>query len=356
MSTSAPQPALPPVGAFRAVAGFPATYGPGVATGLLDRVEAPVVVTQPEPWALYADRLGREPLAVAIADDLHPDTLDALADGLPDCATVVGLGGGTAMDVAKWVHDRRGLALHQVPTLPSVDACFTRMTALRVDGKVRYAGDAVPTMVYVDDEILCQTPSALLSAGIGDVLSCHSALFDWRFAVSRGHDPAWDDAAAGSSLRLVDGLELAAPLLSRREPAGVHSLMEMHREIGWRCHELQHARFEEGSEHFFAYCFEETTGRTILHGELVTLGVLLTSALFDNDHARPRRIAQAAGTRHTLSSLGVTWDEVEATLVRLPQFVHEGGYWYSPLHELVVTDEVLGQAREALEPSAPGGA
>jgi len=341
----------PPVGAFRAVDGFPATYGPGVSAGLLDRLEAPVVVTQPEPWELFGARLGGPPLAVAMADDLSPGALDALADSLPPCATVVGVGGGTAMDVAKWVHGRRGLALHQVPTLPSVDACFTRMTALRVDGLVRYAGDAVPDVVYVDDDILCTTPSHLLSAGIGDVLSCHSALFDWRYAVARGHDPAWDDEAAGSALRLVDGLESAAAALRAREPSGVHSLMEMHREIGWRCHELQHARFEEGSEHFFAYCFEETTGRTILHGELVTLGVLLTAALFDNSPLVPRRIAQRAGTRHTLDALDVEWAEVEATVRRLSAFVRDGGYWYSPLHELVVTDDVLAAAHEALQPA-----
>ena len=57
--------------------------------------------------------------------------------------------------------------------------------------------------------------------------------------------------------------------------AGIRSLMELHREIGWRCHDLGHARFEEGSEHFFAYCFEAVTGRTIMHGELVVLGVLI---------------------------------------------------------------------------------
>ena len=51
------------------------------------------------------------------------------------------------MDVAKWMHWRRGISLHLVPTLPSVNACFTRMTALRDGDRVRYEGNAVPTMV-----------------------------------------------------------------------------------------------------------------------------------------------------------------------------------------------------------------
>ena len=59
----------------------------------------------------------------------------------------------------------------------------------------------------------------------------------------------------------------------------LRGLMELHREIGWRCDALGHARFEEGSEHFFAYCFEHVTGSTILHGELVTVGALIMASL-----------------------------------------------------------------------------
>jgi glycerol-1-phosphate dehydrogenase [NAD(P)+] len=114
------------------------------------------------------------------------------------------------------------------------------------------------------------------------------------------------------------------------------------------CHEVGHARFEEGSEHFFAYTFEEVTGRTIMHGELVTLGVLVMSAIQGNDPDRPRRIADAAGARTGLDELGVRWDEVEATLERLPSFVEEQDLWFSVANGLVVDDEVFTTARSAL--------
>jgi len=124
--------------------------------------------------------------------------------------------------------------------------------------------------------------------------------------------------------------------------------MECHRDIGWLCHELGHARFEEGSEHFWAYAFEEVTGRTIMHGELVTLGVLIMSAIQGNDPDRPRRIADTAGTRTRLDELGVQWSEVEAALRRTPSFVEEQKLWYSIAHGLDVGPRELALARDAL--------
>lgn len=335
---------------FRAIAGVPVNYGHDIVHGLGAQLGSFHVVTQPEPWEMIGPVLGAAPAGVTIADDLSPEALDALADALPSTTdAILGIGGGTAMDVAKWIHWRRGVPLHQVPTLPSVNACFTRMTALRDGGKVRYEGNAIPTMVHVDLSVLQAAPRVLLSAGIGDVLSCHTALADWRLAVAAGHDPAWDDEGAGASLRYIDGLAAAAPGIREGTDAGIISLMELHREVGWRCHELAHARFEEGSEHFFAYCFEHVTGRTILHGELVSLGVLIMSSLSGQQPERARSIVANAGTRHRPEDLGIEWSEIDETLRLLPQFVRDGDYWYSYANELIVDDTTLETARAAVD-------
>ncbi|MEY4036561.1 MAG: hypothetical protein RL715_780, partial [Chloroflexota bacterium] len=224
---------------FVARHGFPATYARGLARGLGDRLGATLVVTQPEAWAIVSPHFGAAPQAILMTSTLDQPTLD------------------------EW---RRALPLVQLPTLASVDACFTRMSALRDGERVRYEGDAVPEEVLIDYEILGSAPHALLSAGIGDVLSCLTALADWELAVAQGIDPAWDEEGAAASERYVNALAAAAPEIAVRSEAGIRSLMELHREIGWRCHALGHARFEEGSEHFFAYCFEAVTGRTIMHG------------------------------------------------------------------------------------------
>ncbi len=331
--------------------GFPTEYGRGLLADLVDELGTYAVVAHPEPWAIIAPTLRRPPAVVISAGDLTPAHLDRLVAELPAVEAVVGVGGGTAMDSAKWVHGRTGASLFQLPSLPSVNACFTRMTALRDAGGVRYEGDAVPVRVLVDYDLIASAPAELVRGGIGDVLSCHTARFDWRIGADAGRDAPWDDEQAAMSLAYLDELESLSPQLAAGEDDGLRRLMECHRDIGWRCHELGHARFEEGSEHFFAYTFEEVTGRTIMHGELVTMGVLVMAALQGNDPSRPRRIADAARMRTALPDLGVTWDEVEATLHRLPTFVEEQGLWYSSANGLTVDDRVLDLARRALQVS-----
>lgn len=328
--------------------GFATEYGEHLLAQGASSLGRWVAVVHPEPWALLEPDLGVSPVAVITAGDLSREHLEDLVAAVPAADHVVGIGGGSAMDTAKWLHWRTGTPLVQVPSLPSVDACFTRMTALRHAGGVRYEGDSVPKVVLVDHWLIRQAPPALISGGIGDVLSCHTARFDWQLAAAAGLDHPWDEEAAAASCAYVDELEALAPLLAIADPEGIRRLMECHRDIGWRCHALGHARFEEGSEHFFAYAFEAVTGRTIMHGDLVTLGVLVMSALQDNDPARPRRIASIAGARTALHDLGITWGEVETTLRHLRAFVEEQQLWYSVIHELEIGDGELRMVRAAL--------
>ena len=338
--------------ALKLVRGFDVHYGRGRLAELVPTIGRYAVATQPEPWAVMESTLPVAPSRMIAAGDLTLDHLDAISDGLGDVDAVVGLGGGSAMDTAKWLHWRTGLPLYQVPSLPSVDACFTRMTALRDGGGVRYDGDSVPELVIVDFDLIGAAPQALVAGGIGDVLSCHTGLFDWRIGADAGRDHPWDDVAAARGAEYLDELEDFAPLLASDDRAerdeGVQRLMECHRDIGWLCHDLGHARFEEGSEHFFAYCFEEVTGRTIMHGELVTLGVLAMSEIQGNDPERPRRIAAAAGARTDLDELGVGWIEVEATLRRLRAFAEDQGLWWSVANGLEVDDALISRVGVAL--------
>jgi glycerol-1-phosphate dehydrogenase [NAD(P)+] len=331
---------------------FDATYGRRIARGIGGRLAArhgpPVVLAHPEPWASLAPDFGVEPAAVVIVEGLERDYLERLVVELPQ-GPILGLGGGSAMDAAKWVHWRRGVPLWQVPSLPSVDACFTHMVAVRDETGVHYSGDAIPEMVWIDFDLMREAPPHLIRGGIGDILSCHTARWDWERAVAAGHDPAWDEESAAVSLRMVQDLvRLAGPIDSRSDD-GIRGLMELHREIGKRCDDLGHARFEEGSEHFFAYCFEFVTGRTIMHGELVCLGVLVMSAIQGNRPELAREIVARTGVRHRPAELGISLEEIDATLRALPSFVEREGLWHSVANGLVVTDEVLARARSAVD-------
>ncbi len=259
------------------------------------------VVNDP-PWsALLGSSLAGlpEPARVVPAWDMDQAHLEGLLVPADGGEVVVGIGGGTALDTAKFLAWRTDRPLVQVPSITSVDAGFTDAVGVRVDGHVRYIGRIVPRFVIVDTALIRSAPPHLNRAGIGDVLSCHTGLWDWQAAVAAGHGHPWRDDLAALGRSLLDELEAAAPDIAAVSEAGVRWLADAYRRIGAACAEAGHSRFEEGSEHFWAYAYEHATGAHQVHGELIAFAVVALAEVQGNDPDRARRIVERSGTGRT---------------------------------------------------------
>ena len=133
---------------------------------------------------------------------------------LPHANAIIGLGGGQAIDVAKFFAWTRRLPLFQVPTATTVNAPFGHRSGVRDHGRVRYLGWAIPEAVYIDFDVIASAPPNLNRSGVGDVLCYHTARFDWELADRLGRTEArWpydqrlvDDAATvmGSVIDALD--------------------------------------------------------------------------------------------------------------------------------------------------------
>jgi glycerol-1-phosphate dehydrogenase [NAD(P)+] len=253
---------------------------------------------------------------------LERDVEASAADG---AEVVVGLGGGTALDTAKYLAWKRGLPLVQIPTITSVDAGFTDAIGVRSDGRVRYVGSIVPEEVVLDIDLIRSAPAHLNRAGIGDVLSCHTGLHDWRGAVDAGEGVPWHDAAAALGESLL--AELDAAILDIRDctPEGIRWLADCYRRIGAACAALGHSRFEEGSEHFWAYAYEHATGVHHVHGELISFAVVALADVQDNDPEFAHRLVSQAGVRAHPDDLGISRSEFVDNLVGLRAYTRAEG-------------------------------
>jgi hypothetical protein len=143
----------------------------------------------------------------------------ARADGdASGVARVVGLGGGLALDAAKLVAWRLGVPLVQVPSSASNNACFTRTSGCLERGRRAPMRDGpVPEAVVVDHELIARAPARLNRAGIGDLLSSHSALADWELAHRAGRAVDWTRRCATGRDRL-DQLATGARRAGRLRP------------------------------------------------------------------------------------------------------------------------------------------
>ncbi len=315
------------------------TFNPGVAQAAAERFDSCVVITMPEPWELARAALGGHVRRVAFLTDVEEASLQAMIRDLPAAEGVLGIGGGSCLDAAKYVAWTRGSRLVLIPTILSVDACVTNAVAVRVGARVRYVGDITAEEVLVDYDLLRRAPPHLNRAGIGDILSIHTALADWRSGADLG-GPAWHDAMAAEARGMLDRLERALPEIRDVTEAGMRELTALFVAETELCLRAGHSRPEEGTEHYLAYCIESLTRRGFVHGELVCLCIQIMSVLQRNAPERAARMIRDAGVRTQPALLELTEADLTDALCSLSDYVRADRLFPS-----AVTETPVGVAR-----------
>lgn len=291
-----------------------------------------LLVTQPEALRSAEGLLARKPAAVHLVSSMELSRIEKELAGLMAADTVVGLGGGMALDFAKFVGWRRGSEPVLVPGAASVDAAVCLAIAVREKSRVRYVGQVLARSILCDFELMQSAPPRLNRAGVGDILSIHTALFDWKLAAERGkakYEPSIAEAASG----LLEGLEQNAGEIRSASEKGLRFLMEAFAAENALCLDAGSSRPEEGSEHFFAYAVEQLTGRTFVHGELVCLGVLLLSRLQQNRPGWVWDLLEKTSVAFHPARLGLSREELTEVFAHLRGFVHEEKLAYSIIDE-----------------------
>ena len=160
-----------------------------------------LAVTTPAAMRIAQSRLRTEPAAVAHAGLLDWTDLRELSDGLPDDAgLVVGIGGGRALDAAKYVSIAKDLPLILVPTILStgsiIHSGFAKWEGRQIIRSTSQRPWSDCEYVLVDYGVVLSAPDYLNTAGIGDVLCGHAGLAEWRCNSGLGIGPPYDEALA----------------------------------------------------------------------------------------------------------------------------------------------------------------
>jgi glycerol dehydrogenase-like iron-containing ADH family enzyme len=290
------------------------------------------VATMKDPWAVVSPRLKREAKCIAEVRDMGQEAVAELEQSIPSVKAVLGVGGGAVMDMAKYIHWKRDIPLYLMPTIASVDAAVTSSIAVREGGKVRYIGEAEPVVVGVDFPVVQSAPVHLNRAGVGDILSIHTALWDWSFSHQRGEDP-YDEGIAAASAGMLERMMQRPNDLRDVTEDGIKLLFDLYNEVNDICERWGNSRPEEGSEHFFAYNVEYLTGQHFVHGELVCLGVYVLSHIQGNNPERVHEFINQVGVRYRLSELEISRDAFRETLLTLKDYAERESLFYSVINE-----------------------
>jgi glycerol-1-phosphate dehydrogenase [NAD(P)+] len=344
--------ALPP-------GGFTTVFGRELVGELPAFVHRPyLVVTMADLWPRFEATLRPHLAGVHLVTTLDLAELERAAWNLPACAAIIGLGGGQALDVAKFFAWTRRLPLFQVPTATTVNAPFGHRSGLRTEGKVRYLGWAVPEAVYIDFDVIQSAPPALNRSGVGDVLCYHTAHRDWQIADRLGRtEPRWpyDPALVADATTVMDSVVRSLDEIRKGTEAGIRALVLAHRWGGTTFHDSGwNPRHIEGVEHFLYYNLERLTGRHFIHGQPVGLGIVAGSVVQDHEPEAMVVALARAGVDIRPETMGVTWDDVAEAMRTLPAYVRDAGLWFSVADTGPITDQHMARVRELVEGAFAG--
>lgn len=212
---------------------------------------------------------------------INIEEVDKVAFNLPrNTDAIIGIGGGKALDFAKYCAHLLKKPFISVPTSTSNDGFCSPNTSLLVDGKRKSVKSSIPFGVVVDLDVIRNSPKICLYSGIGDMISKVTSLWDWKAAFRKGYE-RYNDFAALMSYNSLD-------ILFLRRCDEIYSL-EFLRALstsllvsGIAMEIAGTSRPASGSEHLISHTLDDMAKRPRMHGLQVGVATYLCALLQNN--------------------------------------------------------------------------
>jgi glycerol-1-phosphate dehydrogenase [NAD(P)+] len=262
-----------------------------------------------------------EPAAwVEVADNDLESTARLFADLPKGVTAVVGVGGGKALDVAKYVGFLSRLPYYAVPTSLSNDGFCSPQSSLTIRGKRRSLPAALPFGVIVDTAVCLESPRILTLSGIGDLVAKFTAIRDWKLAFHAKSEPVDDFAALMS-----DGTIYSFMSHPEFDLEGIRLLATALMLNGIAMEICGSSRPASGSEHLISHALDATSAHPRLHGLQVGVATYLMSILQGENTERIATLFDTTGFWDVIAADPFSRAEWLAA-VRVAPSIKEGYY------------------------------
>jgi len=261
-----------------------------------------------------------------------------------DIDILLGVGGGSIIDVTKLAGYELKLPFVSVPTSAAHDGIASPRASLK-SSKGSVSKTAVsPLAVLADTKIIMKAPYRMLASGCADVISNYSAVMDWELAHRlKGEEFSTHGAvlAKTAAEMLIENAEDIRPDAEESAWFGVKAMIVS----GVAMSVAGSTRPASGSEHMFSHMLDHLGPRILLagrrnkkplHGEQCGVGAIMMVYLHGGDWEKIRKTLKKIGAPTTSEELGVSKKNIIEALVRAHEIRPER---YTILGETGLTED-----------------
>jgi len=271
-----------------------------------------LIITGPNVKFLIGEKVANELSSEGFNVDLvvvRDSKVDTANDVLDDSKSkapriIIGLGGGKAIDVAKYAAVNLGIDFISVPTAASHDGVASPFVSLRGTGRITSVKAKPPIAIIADVDLISRAPKRLLLAGAGDLIGKFTAVLDWRLA-HRLKGEYYGEYAASLSLLSAKHILSFSDVISRGGPEAARIVIEGLISSSTAMCIAGSTRPASGSEHLFSHALDLIANYPALHGEQVALGTIMMAYLHGRKWRRIKYIVKKLGLPTTAKELGV---------------------------------------------------
>jgi len=228
---------------------------------------------------------------------------------------VLGVGGGTKIDVAKLSAARQGIPFISVPTTASHDGIASPLASVKGAEKPYSVMAQAPMAIIADTSVIVHASHRLTASGCGDVIAKLTAVRDWYLA-HKVKGEYYGEYAASLALMSAKLVARNADLIKPSDEEGLRVLLEALISCGVAMSIAGSSRPSSGSEHLFSHALDLVASEHALHGEQAGVGTVMMACLHGLNWRRIKSKLEKVGAPTTAEELGVKSEYVVESLVR----------------------------------------